>query len=231
MNRKVVSFILAMLLFVTVASATYAEDAFSKALNPERDYLIVVNDQTPFDWLSDYYFGLKEDCIQVADVYDGDVIYVEKAAYLAFTLLQHDLYKQGMVVGLYDAYRSRETQERVFAYYGNLEGWSDKNKVFEPDYSEHHTGLLLNIMIWYSEDGEHYEWYTESAERQETIPYFKLLHERLADYGFIDRYPAGKEEWTGAPNEPYEIRFVGSSEIAHEITDNNLCLEEYLASK
>ncbi|MBR3319809.1 D-alanyl-D-alanine carboxypeptidase family protein [Candidatus Saccharibacteria bacterium] len=165
----------------------------------------------------------------MADVYDGDPIYVEKAAYFAFTLLQHDLSKQGMVIGLYDAFRTYQTQQAVVDYYGNLEGWSETNKMFQPGYSEHHTGLLLNVMIWYSEDGENYEWYTESAERQKTIPFFALLHERLADYGFIDRYPAGKEEWTGAPNEPYEIRFVGSSEVAHAIMDNGLCLEEYLS--
>ena len=30
------------------------------------------------------------------------------------------------------------------------------------------------------------------------------------------------------PNEPYQIRFVGSSKIAHEIMDDGLSLEEYL---
>ena len=229
MKKNCTLFLVVVLCVTLLIGIASAEDGFASALNPRRDYLIVVNDNSPFDWTSDYYFYLQQDCVVVADVYDGDPIYVEKAAYLAFTMLQHDLYQQGMVVGLYDAYRSFKTQEAVAAYYGNLEGWSETNKTFQPGYSEHHTGLLLNVMIWYSEDGEHYEWYTESAERQETIPYFKLLHERLADYGFIDRFPKGKEEWTGAPSEPYEIRFVGSSEVAHEIMDNGLCLEEYLS--
>ena len=38
----------------------------------------------------------------------------------------------------------------------------------------------------------------------------------------------GKEEWTGTQSEPFEIRFVGSPEVAHAIMDNGLCLEEYL---
>ena len=81
----------------------------------------------------------------------------------------------------------------------------------------------------WGDDGEEI-WYTETAERQKTIPFFKLLHETLADFGFIDRYPAGKEDITGMPCLPYLIRFVGSSEVAHAIMDNGLCLEEYVAA-
>lgn len=229
MNKKVcLGLLMFLVLSMMFAGVANAEDKFASELNPQRDYLIVVNEEKPFDWTSEYYFNLKQDCVRVADVFDGDLIYVEKAAYAAFTLLQHDLSKQGMIVGLYDAYRSHSTQQAVMDYYGSLEGWSEKVKTSSPGYSEHHTGLLLNVMIWYSEDGEYWGWYTESAERQESTPYFRLLHERLADYGFIDRYPSGKEEWTGMPSEPFEIRFVGSSEIAHAITDNGLCLEEYL---
>ena len=54
--------------------------------------------------------------------------------------------------------------------------------------------------------------------------------ESLADFGFIDRYPGGKEQITGFPSEPYEIRFVGSAEVAHAIMDNGLCLEEYISN-
>ena len=95
-------------------------------------------------------------------------------------------------------------------------------------FSEHHTGLLLNIVIWGEDEEGNMTWITETAERQKTHPEFKVVHDSLADYGFIDRYPAGKENITGVPCEPYEIRFVGSSAIAHKIMDNRLCLEEYL---
>ena len=95
-----------------------------------------------------------------------------------------------MIVGLYSAYRTKEDQQAVYDYYSNLEGWSETNKVAQPGYSEHHTGLLLNVVIWYQgEEDEEATWYTETAERQETIPYFKLLHETLADYGFIYATP------------------------------------------
>ena len=57
---------------------------------------------------------------------------------------------------------------------------------------------------------------------------FAKVHERLADFGFILRYPEGKEDITGYAYEPWHLRYVGSAEIAKEITERGLTLEEYL---
>ena len=99
-----------------------------------------------------------------------------------------------------------------------------------PGFSEHHTGLLVNYVIWWPDEKDDYKlgWYTPTAERWKWNPEFLSIRDTLADYGFIERYPEDKEDITGVNFEPYEIRFVGSSEIAHEIMDNDLCLEEYL---
>lgn len=209
------------------AGAEEKEDPFAVALDPQLNYLTVVNDNHPYVFNGSYDLELKGDLVYLSDIY-GYATPVEKATALAFTQLQTALRDQGMIIGLYSGYRTYEDQEWVYKYYSSLENWANDNKVQHPGFSEHHTGLVLDIMILYSEDGNEPVWYTETAERQQTIPYFELLHETLADYGFIDRYPAGKEMYTGVPCEPYEIRFVGSSAIAHIITDNNLCLEEYL---
>ena len=207
------------------------KDEFSCAMNANRDYLIVVNDENPYDFGGEYDRLLQDDLVYVADVLVGERTPVEKATLYAFTELQYALEQKGIRIGLYSAYRTEEDQQQVYDYFGSLEGWAETNKVSQPGYSEHHTGLLLNILInWYGEDGEMI-WYTETAERQAEIPEFKVVHDTLADYGFIDRYPKGKEAITGYPSEPYEIRFVGSSEVAHEIMDNGLCLEEYLGQK
>ena len=82
-------------------------------------------------------------------------------------------------------------------------------------------------MVWYSED----TWYSPTEERIKEIPIFKKVYERMADYGFIQRYPSNKADITGRDSKEFEIRFVGSAKIAHEITDNDLCLEEYLKQK
>lgn len=48
-----------------------------------------------------------------------------------------------------------------------------------------------------------------------------------AEYGFILRYPKDKEDITGIIYEPWHYRYVGVK-AAQEITEQGLCLEEYL---
>ena len=49
----------------------------------------------------------------------------------------------------------------------------------------------------------------------------------FAEYGFIQRYPEGKEHVTGYPPEGWHLRYVGKehAEIIHKA---GICLEEYL---
>jgi len=55
----------------------------------------------------------------------------------------------------------------------------------------------------------------------------KWLMENTPEFGFIIRYPLGKDEITGYQYEPWHIRFVGSL-AAREITRQGLTLEEFL---
>ena len=54
------------------------------------------------------------------------------------------------------------------------------------------------------------------------------LADNAADYGFILRYPEGKEDLTGVDYIPYHFVYVGTT-IAQEMAENDWCLEEYLA--
>lgn len=203
-------------------------EIFAIALNPTRDYLILVNDDHEYEFGSMFDLALQEDIVYTSDCYE-ELTPIEKGASAAFSLLKQHLAYEGINIQLYSAYRTKDDQQWVYDYYSNLEGWSETNKVAEPGFSEHHTGLLLNIVVWWPEVDT---WATETPERTAEDPeLFNKIHTSLADYGFIDRYPDGKEDITGYPAEPYEIRFVGSSKIAHEIMDNNLCLEEYLETQ
>ena len=197
------------------------EDDFSYALNPDRDYLIIVNDENEYVFGGDYDEELQEDIVYLPDCYGEDTP-VEYAAAEAFEMLKEYLSEEkGIKIELYSAYRTWEDQQWVYDYYSQYEDWAETNYIAEPGFSEHHTGLLLNIVVWWPKIND---WATETPE------FFGKVHKALADYGFIDRYPKGAEAVTGYPNEPYEIRFVGSSEVAHEIMDNNLSLEEYVDS-
>ena len=89
-----------------------------------------------------------------------------------------------------------------------------------PGKSEHNAGLAADII----EQGN----YTLTEDFENT-PQFKWLNENAAKYGFILRYPKGKESVTGIIYEPWHYRFVGVYH-ATKIKDSGLCLEEYAES-
>lgn len=93
--------------------------------------------------------------------------------------------------------------------------------VKRPGYSEHHTGLAVDL-------GGNGNFSLEASFEQ--TPAFAWLKEHCAEYGFILRFPKGKENITGVIYEPWHYRYVGK-EAAKYITENGLCLEEYLELK
>ena len=57
---------------------------------------------------------------------------------------------------------------------------------------------------------------------------WEKIHEKLPDYGFILRYLPGKKDITGYAYEPWHIRYIGDADVAREIMDKGITLEEYL---
>lgn len=94
--------------------------------------------------------------------------------------------------------------------------------VARPGTSEHNLGLAADIVSadWYAQHDD------LTADFDQT-PAFAWLREHCADYGFILRYPLGKESVTGVTYEPWHYRYVGE-EAARAIMDAQLTLEEYL---
>ncbi len=87
-----------------------------------------------------------------------------------------------------------------------------------PGTSEHQLGLALDIV-----DSGH----TDLNYTQAFTGTQKWLMEHCWEYGFILRYPDGTTEWTGIIYEPWHYRYVGT-ELALELRDLGICLEEYL---
>lgn len=84
-----------------------------------------------------------------------------------------------------------------------------------PGCSEHHTGLAVD----FSRPGQVLtEGFAQTAEGQ-------WLAAHAAEYGFILRYPADKEEITGIAWEPWHFRYVGAAQ-AQDMAAQGLCLEE-----
>ena len=86
-----------------------------------------------------------------------------------------------------------------------------------PGSSEHQIGLAVDII---TAD------YTSLDEGFGDTPAGKWLAENSCKYGFILRYPQGKEEITSIEYEPWHFRYVGT-EAATVITENDICLEEF----
>jgi LAS superfamily LD-carboxypeptidase LdcB len=186
-----------------------------------RDYLIVVNDEHPYDFAGEYATNLKDDLAVTKQDTTGDEEYLEYKTLQAFHDLRAEARKKDIIIGLISGYRSKQSQRWL---YGDFVMTSQA----ETGYSEHHTGLNISIAILENiPNGDGQYWLSEGGR----IPENEELTKLLPDYGFIRRYPEGKEEFTGHAAEPYEIRYVGSPETAHYIMDNNLCLEEYLQNK
>lgn len=85
-------------------------------------------------------------------------------------------------------------------------------------YSEHETGLCVDIVAESNQRLEESQRYTEENA---------WLAAHCAEYGFIRRYPEGKEDITGFMFESWHFRYVGK-EAAKEITQKGITLEEYV---
>jgi D-alanyl-D-alanine carboxypeptidase len=167
--------------------------------------------------------------VSTKNAWDED-IKVEKEAFKHYKELKKDVEKDlkelNTTIELDSTYRSVKAQQELW------DRWSAdpekgpeyvKKFVAVPGYSEHHTGLAIDICL--KKNGELvYDNDAMIAERE----IFSKIHAKLADHGFILRYLEGREDSTGYTYEPWHLRYVGSKEVAKEIMDKGLTLEEYL---
>lgn len=148
---------------------------------------------------------------------------LDKEAYASFKIMQRDANKLGFEIFIDSSFRSYEYQERVFNSVANEKGLDHALKfVAPPGGSEHQTGLAIDII--FRRNGEMLE------EQLETDPEIMWLFQNSYKYGFILRYPKGKEDITGFSFEPWHFRYVGL-ELAQELHENNETLEEYYSLK
>lgn len=139
---------------------------------------------------------------------------VSAVAQNAFDRMAAAAQEDGLYLFINSGYRSYAEQESLYNMYASERGTDEADKVSSrPGHSEHQTGLTFDVNSTEFSFGD-----TEEA---------KWLAEHCAEYGFIIRYPEGKEDITGYAYEPWHIRYLGS-DIAQAVTESGLCLEEYL---
>lgn len=203
------------LFILLVAAATI----FIRA-NIKND-IILINNNNP---LPDSYMPRLEKLSNGLEFDAEAIVYLEKMLDAAR--------KDGCRPVVSSAYRSVDYQRQLFekqvkkqqeqhGYDRKTAEQAAQTVVARAGRSEHNSGLAADIV---SESDLHLE--KDFAETKEG----KWLAENCARFGFIVRYPEGKEQITGVIYEPWHFRYVGKA-AAREIMSRGVCLEEYLGRR
>lgn len=201
---------------VQAGQASSAAESTAQVLEPDSvqlsdPLLVLVNDWTP----------LPEDWQVTPRMIDDEQ--VDLRMYDDLTAMFDAAAKEEVWFWVASGYRSVEQQEVVLdrAVKENMDqGMTEENAreealrtIARPGYSEHHTGLAvdLNDVSDDFEETEAYQWLSQHA----------------ADYGFVQRYKKEKVSVTGIDNESWHYRYVGKKH-AKEMERLDMCLEEYV---
>lgn len=196
-----------------------------------KDIVIVENPEA-IDVLVNRKYNLPDtyvpdDLVNLADVPtvldNPEVNQMRSAAYDAlkqlFTAAEDEA---GYYLYARSGYRSYNTQVSLYGSYVANNGQEAADTFSaRPGQSEHQTGLVMDITCKAMNfqlddtfgDTEEGKWVSENAHR----------------FGFIVRYPKGKEDITGYMYEPWHIRYLGT-ELATDVYESGLTLEEYFDS-
>lgn len=199
----------------------------------------ILEDSRIFDWLirrcNIKYQMLVNKQIGINDAYDfkienynslcpecGSGGNIEHDALTSWILFRDYVRENGYFIDVESAHRKTEFQKKLYEDSVKNNGEEYANAfVAPPGHSEHETGLAIDIAMR-TESGK---WVIEFDS--EFLECHQFLKENCSKFGFILRYPKGKEEMTGYHYEPWHFRYIGNQIVAEYIMKNNLCLEEY----
>ena len=110
-------------------------------------------------------------------------------------------------------FRSYYDQRYIYNGYVSRDGVAAADRYSaRAGHSEHQSGMAIDV--------------NSTSTSFKDTPEGIWLRDNCHLYGFIIRYPEGKEHITGYMYEPWHIRYVGV-ELATKIKESGLCLEEY----
>ena len=139
---------------------------------------------------------------------------VDQTASTALKQIQQAASTAGHNIPLISGFRSYSRQQTLYNNYVARDGQALADTYSaRPGHSEHQTGLAFDV--------------GKLDDNYGSTPAGIWLKENCHKYGFIIRYPKGKESITGYQYEPWHIRYVGV-EHATKIMNQNITLEEYL---
>ena len=209
--KKCVYIVLALLILVFY---TKDIDFFYKKIknikNPDS-LMVLVN---KLNRLQSNY--VPHDLEQISLNYATNNKFLRKEAKENFEKLSSDAKKIGYSIIAVSAYRDYDYQENLFNNYVKEKGENYALKCSaKAGHSEHQTGLSVDVMG----SNNDYDQFEKSKE-------FDWMKNNSYKYGFILRYPKGKEYITGFKYEPWHYRYVGK-DVASIIYTEGITLEEY----
>ena len=184
-----------------------------KAKYLNKDYILV----NKYNYLNKNY--VPNNLKTISKSYAKDNMMMVKDAAYAFETMARDAKSEGYSIIAMSTYRSYNYQVNLYNKYVKKDGKRKADTYSgRPGYSEHQTGLAVDIY-----NGKVN--YTSFEGTKE----FTWMKNNAYKYGFILRFPKGKEKETGYEYESWHYRYVGV-DIAKEIKDKNISLEEYHAT-
>ena len=194
----------------TGANEEWYENIFDSNLSDEESMLV-----NKFYTLNTYS---PEDLIEIDLYYAFDDVFIREIALDSFESLCDAAKNNDITLVASLGYRSYQEQENTYSNYRSYFGTREAdNTVARPGHSEHQTGLALEIEPY----GVDYEDATETKE-------YKWLIKNAYKYGFIQRYPEGKEDITGYEFEPWHYRYVGT-DVSVKLYREKITYDEYYA--
>jgi LAS superfamily LD-carboxypeptidase LdcB len=167
------------------------------------------------------YNKLKSDYIP-SDLIDIDPKYgtgkLQKEAYNHFIMMAEAAKKENLSLYVSSSYRNYDYQLSLYNNYISLYGQEYTDSVVaRAGHSEHQTGLAIDI----SSNSSDNPYFIDTKE-------FKWLKNNAHKYGYILRYPEGKEKLTGYSYESWHYRYVGI-DVATVIYNESTTYDEYYA--
>ena len=139
---------------------------------------------------------------------------VNPQAQSAFNNMSSAAAQEGINLYIVSGFRSYSTQASIYNNYVARDGKAAADRYSaRPGHSEHQTGLAFDL--------------NSLSQSFENTPEGKWLAANCYKYGFIIRYPKGKENITGYMYEPWHVRYLGT-DTATKVYNSGLTLEEYL---
>ena len=206
-------------------NSSFSDVQLFEWVNSDRDRAFYTEVQASFPELGklmlvNKYHALASDFIphDLASIAPYGSVKLDREAAEAFKKLASDAKDKGYTIVGISAYRSYQTQATLYQRYVSKDGkqLADSYSA-RAGHSEHQTGLAIDVAsnnpdILTFEQSRSFAWMLEHAH----------------EYGFILRYPEGKEHITGYKYEPWHYRFVGL-DIAAELKKSGMTFDEYAA--